>query len=84
MREALMELAGMRSFLLEVSVTLLMGGVVILLIEINRRAGRGWSWGQRLVLVCTLLFIGGRGYWVMHPSSDEVQQLQRELNEYGL
>ena len=79
-----MELAGMRSFLLEVSVTLLMGGVVILLIEINRRAGRGWSWGQRLVLVCTLLFIGGRGYWVMHPSSDEVQQWQREVYEYGL
>jgi hypothetical protein len=84
MLEALMELAGRRPFLLEVIATLLMGGVVILLIEINRRAGRGWSWGQRLVLVCTLLFIGGRGYWVMHPSSDEVPQLQWELNEYGL
>jgi hypothetical protein len=34
--------------------------------------------------VCTLLFIGGRGYWVMHPSSDEVQQWQREVYEYGL
>ncbi|BBT81178.1 hypothetical protein HBJ00_14415 [Aeromonas veronii] len=79
-----MELAGMRPFLLEVIGTLLMGGVVIVLIEINRRAGREWSWGQRLVLVCTLLFICGRGYWVMHPSSDEVQLLQPELNEYGL
>lgn len=79
-----MELAGRRSFLIEAIVILLMGGVVILLIEINRGAGREWSWGQRLVLVCTLLFIGGRGYWMMHPSSDEVQQLQREVNEYGL
>lgn len=79
-----MELAGRRSFLIEAIVILLMGGGVILLIEITRGAGRGWSWGQRLVLVCSLLFIGGRGYWVMHPSSDEVQQLQQELNEYGL
>ncbi len=56
-----MELAGRRPFLLEVIATLLMGGLVIMLIEITRGAGRGWSWGQRLVLVCSLLFIGGRG-----------------------
>lgn len=61
-----------------------MGGGVILLIEINRGAGRGRAWGQRLVLVCTLLFIGGRGYWVQHSSNDEVQQWQQEVNEYGL
>ncbi|MDX7787729.1 hypothetical protein SJS34_15330 [Aeromonas caviae] len=74
----------MRSFLIEAIVVLLMGGGVILLIEISQGAGRGRVWGQRLVLVCTLLFIGGRGYWLQHSINDEVQQLQREVNEYGL
>lgn len=80
--------AGMRPLLIEAIVILLMGGGVILLIELAKKmvhgSGPRWATLQHIVLVCSLLLIGGRAYWVMHPSTDEVQQLQWELNEYDL
>ena len=42
-----------------------------------------WSRLQLAVLVYTLLTMCWDGYWVMHPSKEEVQW-QREVNEYGL
>jgi len=38
---------------------------------------------QLLVLVCTLLIMCWDGYWVLHPSQEEVQW-QRGANDYGL
>ncbi|MBW3808186.1 hypothetical protein GL273_20730 [Aeromonas jandaei] len=38
---------------------------------------------QLLVLVGTLLIMFWDGYWVLHPSKEEVQW-QRGTNEYGL
>ncbi|ASI21309.1 hypothetical protein E4188_23545 (plasmid) [Aeromonas media] len=85
--DVLMELVGMRPLLIEVIKILLMGGGVILLIELVKPIAGGsvlrWTTLQNIVLVCSLLFIGGRAYWVMHPSNDEVQ-LHQELNQYGL
>lgn len=67
--------------------TLAIGGGVIWLLEKAKQKARGsgreLAMLQIIVLVCTVLTIGWKTYWVMYPSTDEVQW-QRETNEYGL
>lgn len=42
-----------------------------------------WSKVQLLVLGCTLLIMLWDGYWVLHPSKQEVQW-QQGTDDYGL
>lgn len=67
--------------------TLVIGGGVIWLLGKAKREDRGpgkvWSMLQLIVLVCTVLTIGWKAYWVLHPSKQEVQW-QRGTDDYGL
>ncbi|EPC4028592.1 hypothetical protein ACRZOU_004410 [Aeromonas salmonicida] len=71
----------------EVLPTLGWGGVLIVLIQCFKgddlNVRRFWSKVQILVLGCTLLLMLWHGYWMLHPSKQEVQW-QQGTNQYGL
>ncbi|HDO1376799.1 TPA: hypothetical protein P2R00_004115 [Aeromonas veronii] len=49
----------------------------------NPNSSPVWSWLQLAVLVYTVLTMCWNGYWVLHPSKQEVQW-QRGTDDYGL
>ncbi|BBT68669.1 hypothetical protein GPK29_22585 [Aeromonas hydrophila] len=71
----------------EVLPALGVGGALIVGIEFAKWCdlfnGSFWSKLQLAILVCTLLAMCWNGYWVLHPSKQEVQW-QRGTDDYGL
>ncbi|MGQ4869647.1 MULTISPECIES: hypothetical protein [Aeromonas] len=71
----------------EVLPALGVGGALIAGIEFAKLCdafnGPFWSKLQLAILVCTVLAMCWKGYWVLHPSKQEVQW-QRGTDDYGL